>query len=223
MTPVNSPDALLTRFRFRLPCTARLRERFATLCVMLVALVIMGCQDNSATAPTAQDVSPIVGKVDSTSDSSTRSDTSSSARQQGKNMQAQNNNDNNAVRKPRDDSRRSKPVFVALVYSPKYTIKLGGLEKLHPFDIAKYDKIYNALIKDKVIKETAVIVPSAVTHDELRLVHSEDYLERLKERENIAAYLEAEVLLMVPMSLDEHVLGSFRMSTGGTILAARGA
>ena len=38
-----------------------------------------------------------------------------------------------------------------LVYSPGYNITAGGLEKVHPFDSTKYRRIYDFLIKKKII------------------------------------------------------------------------
>ena len=113
------------------------------------------------------------------------------------------------------------PLRVSLVYSPRYTIKLAGLEKLHPFDIAKYDKIHQQLLADGVIDANATQEPTALTDQDLLLVHTADYLERLKVRKNICEYLEADVLKWVPLSLEHHVLQPFRLASGGTLLAAR--
>ncbi len=110
---------------------------------------------------------------------------------------------------------------VALVYSSGYTIKLGGLEKLHPFDIAKYEKIHRQLLTDGVIADGITLSPKSLTDEDLRLVHTQDYLKRLTKRENIARYLEADALLLVPMSLEKAVLQPFRLASGGTLLAAR--
>ena len=57
--------------------------------------------------------------------------------------------------------RDGKPIAkrVAVVYSQGYGISLGGLEKLHPFDIGKYHKIYSALESDGVLKVEDVYVP----------------------------------------------------------------
>ena len=112
---------------------------------------------------------------------------------------------------------------VSLVYSPGYSIKLGGLEKLHPFDIAKYEKIHQQLLADGVVEAGATLEPSALDDQDLRLVHTADYLDRLKVRKNIAKYLEAEMLLAVPLSLEKRVLQPFRLASGGTLLAARHA
>ena len=119
--------------------------------------------------------------------------------------------------------RAEKPPRISLVYSPKYAIKLGGLEKLHPFDIAKYDKIHQQLLADGIIEANATLEPSPLSDQDLLLVHTADYLDRLKVRKNIAKYLEAEILLAVPLSLEKHVLQPFRVASGGTLLAARHA
>ena len=42
------------------------------------------------------------------------------------------------------------PFDVSVVYSPGYLIELGGLEKMHPFDIRKYEKIHKGLINDEL-------------------------------------------------------------------------
>lgn len=51
------------------------------------------------------------------------------------------------------------PFTVSVVYSPEYMIDLMGMEKLHPFDIAKYRKIYQALIDDGLLDESSVLAP----------------------------------------------------------------
>ena len=110
---------------------------------------------------------------------------------------------------------------VSLVYSPEYLIDLGGMEKMHPFDIRKYAKIYNGLLEEQLISAAAVLRPEALTVEDLKLVHTEDYLQRLKVRSNIANYLEADLLKVYSGSLDQAVLKPFRIASGGTLLAAR--
>ena len=119
------------------------------------------------------------------------------------------------------ESRIGKTSRVSLVYSAGYTINLGGLEKQHPFDIAKYDKIHQQLLADGIIDAGVTLKPSPLEDDDLLLVHTADYLKRLKVRVNIAKYLEAELLLALPLSLEKHVLQPFRLASGGTLLAAR--
>jgi len=121
-----------------------------------------------------------------------------------------------------DTPEEARPT-ATLVYSPKYLINLGGMEKMHPFDIRKYEKIYDALIDDGIIDANDFRVPKELTTEDLRLIHTEDYLERLKSRNNIAKYLEADLLRLYPGSLDKAVLRPFRRASGGTLLAAREA
>ena len=119
---------------------------------------------------------------------------------------------------------QDKTSIVPIVYSPKYKINVYGMEKLHPFDIAKYNKIFNGLKKDGLATKENVIVPEEVTREQLLLVHSEKYLESLKTTKNVARYLEAPVLNIIPdKKLDNMLVSRFRKAAGGTIEAARQA
>lgn len=111
---------------------------------------------------------------------------------------------------------------VPIVYSPKYKINVFGMEKLHPFDIAKYDKIYAGLKKDGLVTDKNLVNPSEVTREQMLLVHSPKYIDSLKKTANVAGYLEAPPLKIIPDSmLDRMVVSRFRKASGGTIAAAR--
>lgn len=118
-----------------------------------------------------------------------------------------------------------KPVNgVSIVYSKDYLITLGGIEKLHPFDIHKYDHIYQALVADGSLTASSIYVPSEITRDQLLLVHTGRYLESLKSKKAIAQYLEAPFAKLFTVDkLEKKVLRPFRLSSGGTLLAARQA
>lgn len=93
-----------------------------------------------------------------------------------------------------------------LFYHPKYTLSFGD----HVFPVRKYARV----------AERFSIVPAReVTDDELRLVHTEEYLRRLQAltRTPDRGYREFEV----PVTVE--VLEAFRWSTGGSIEAARTA
>jgi histone deacetylase 11 len=111
---------------------------------------------------------------------------------------------------------------IGVVYSPGYLIDLGGLERLHPFDIRKYAKIHKELVSDGLLTDELTIKPPLVTTDELLLVHSSQYLRDLEDHAKVARYLESGVLQFAPISLDR-VVDPFKRSTGGTIVAARQA
>ena len=113
---------------------------------------------------------------------------------------------------------------VSLVYSDSYLISLGGLERLHPFDIRKYERIAERLEADGFVGAGDYFAPASVDDRTMQLVHSQSYLETLNDGAAIARYLEAPILNTLPTSvLQRNVVGSFRFATGGTILAARRA
>ena len=111
---------------------------------------------------------------------------------------------------------------VAVVYSQKYQIDLGGAERLHNFDIRKYAKIYLALSTDGFLRPEDVFVPEPVSRAELLRIHTPQYLASLRDPARVARYLEAPIVTAMPAPLlDAGVLQPFRYATGGTILAAR--
>jgi histone deacetylase 11 len=113
---------------------------------------------------------------------------------------------------------------VAVVYSESYGIHLGGLERLHPFDIRKYRRIYNALEKDGVLTAADVYVPGELTPAQIRTVHTEGFVESLRNPATVAEYLEAPVTKGLPRRMIESgVLRPFRTASGGTLVAAREA
>ncbi len=70
-----------------------------------------------------------------------------------------------------------------LVYTPDYDIQFMGLKKLHPFDSCKYSRAWNLLhqeLGDRLQRMT-IAPPREVSHDELRLVHTAQYLEHWKD------------------------------------------
>ncbi len=115
---------------------------------------------------------------------------------------------------------KAKSAQVSLVYSDKYLIDLGGLEKAHPFDIRKYEKIYKQLLEDKLVEKDSAHEPDPLTRKDILLIHDPSYIDKLKKRRQLAKYLESELLLAYPFSLDHAILKPFRKASGGTILAA---
>jgi histone deacetylase 11 len=113
---------------------------------------------------------------------------------------------------------------VAVVFSPGYQVRLGGLERLHAFDITKYGKIHDALVEKGVLDATQVISPPPVSDEEVRLVHTEAFLESLDDPRRVATYLEASMIAVLPASVvKKKILRPLRLECGGTIAAARQA
>lgn len=111
---------------------------------------------------------------------------------------------------------------VALVYDPGYTIRLFGLQKCHPFDIGKYDRIAKALRRDGLMDESNWHRPELLDDASLSLVHSEAYLASLGDSGRVAHYLEAPALAWLPGGLlEKRVVRPFKLASGGTLLAAK--
>ncbi len=121
-------------------------------------------------------------------------------------------------------TRTQKDVNVAIVYSEDYGISLGGLEKLHSFDIHKYKRIYKQLLMDELIDPAHVYRPDEISEVDILRVHSKAFLQSLESTKTVARYLEAPAMKVLPRSMVESgVLSPFRRATGGTLLAARHA
>ena len=111
--------------------------------------------------------------------------------------------------------------FLCIVYSQRYQIDLGGMERLHPFDINKYAKIYLGLQEAGLIRPEDVFVPEAIDRADILRVHTPDYLARLERPDVLARYLEFGPAAIAPGWLtDAVILEPFRCATGGTLLAA---
>ncbi len=98
-----------------------------------------------------------------------------------------------------------------IVYSPRYRIDLG----LHVFPTEKYRLVYEQLIARGLIRPSDVVEPAAATWEELALVHTGDYLARLRDgtmTDDDVAQLE------IPYSRE--MVEGFRVMVGGTIQAA---
>lgn len=121
-----------------------------------------------------------------------------------------------------DKPTEPKDVKVAIVYRKEYEISLGGLEKVHPFDIHKYAKIHTQLRKKRLIRRDDTYEPEQIAPADLARIHLPKYLESLKSPEAAAKYLEMPLVAALPAGvLENGIIKPFRYATGGTLLAAR--
>jgi acetoin utilization deacetylase AcuC-like enzyme len=108
-------------------------------------------------------------------------------------------------------------VSVQVLYSPRYHIDIG----LHVFPTAKYHSIHARLIETRVISPEDVVEPDPASWDQLALVHTGDYLTRIR-----AGQLTAEEIGELQLPWSAPMVEGFRLMVGGTVdaaaLAARG-
>ncbi|XP_022732582.1 histone deacetylase 2-like isoform X2 [Durio zibethinus] len=90
---------------------------------------------------------------------------------------------------------------VPIIYSSYYDIRFFGIEKLHPFDSSKWDRIRGFLISEGHLDKNSIVEPFEASTDDLLVVPPlailPNWLVRMK------------------------VLSPFRRQVGGTILAAK--
>ncbi|XP_053155421.1 histone deacetylase 11 isoform X3 [Hemicordylus capensis] len=118
-----------------------------------------------------------------------------------------------------------------IVYSPDYNITFMGLEKLHPFDAGKWGKVINFLKEEKLIADDLIVRAQEATEEDLLVVHTRRYLNRLKKHilESfeewsfvVATITEIPPVLFLPNFLVQRkVLRPLRTQTGGTIMAGK--
>lgn len=106
---------------------------------------------------------------------------------------------------------------VRLFYRDEYVYDVVEAGIRHTFDVEKPRRIHDALIAARLVTAADFIAPAAVSDDELRLVHTAEYLAEIRRPEVLARLL----FLDPEHPWDERLLQPFLFATGGTVAAAR--
>ncbi len=102
--------------------------------------------------------------------------------------------------------------FVQVVYSPRYYVDFG----LHVFPTTKYGLVLQQLQDTGVVAAGDITEPRLATWEELALVHTPEYLERLR-----TGTMSPEQMAQLELPFSPGMVDAFRLMTGGTITAAR--
>ncbi|CAJ1051860.1 histone deacetylase 11 [Xyrichtys novacula] len=132
--------------------------------------------------------------------------------------------DNEGKKSPhRTDLYTNTPrTCLPIVYHPDYNITFMGLEKLHPFDAGKWGKVIHFLKEEEFITDENLIEAREATEEDLLVVHTKRYLNRLKWSLVVATITEIPPLMFLPNFLvQRRVLRPLRTQTGGTIMAGK--
>ncbi|XP_019941959.2 histone deacetylase 11 [Paralichthys olivaceus] len=109
-----------------------------------------------------------------------------------------------------------------IVYHPDYNITFMGLEKLHPFDSGKWGKVIRFLKEEQFLTDGNIVEALEATEEDLLVVHTKGYLNRLKWSLVVATITEIPPLMCLPNFLVQRkVLRPLRTQTGGTIMAGK--
>ncbi|RVE72433.1 hypothetical protein OJAV_G00042370 [Oryzias javanicus] len=109
-----------------------------------------------------------------------------------------------------------------IVYHPDYNITFMGLEKLHPFDSGKWGKVIRFLKEEGFLTDADIVEAREAKEEDLLVVHTKRYLNKLKWSAVVATITEIPPLLLLPNFLVQRkVLRPLRTQTGGTIMAGK--
>jgi acetoin utilization deacetylase AcuC-like enzyme len=101
---------------------------------------------------------------------------------------------------------------VQVIYSARYSIDIG----LHVFATSKYRLVHQRLIETGVIRPGDVIQPVPATWDELSLVHTPNYLRKMR-----TGTLTPDETARLELPFSPAMVEGFRLMVGGTLTAAR--
>ncbi|XP_076330785.1 histone deacetylase 11 isoform X3 [Tachypleus tridentatus] len=93
----------------------------------------------------------------------------------------------NSMREQDKDQRMEHSLYfdispdqIPIIYASEYNITFGGLEKVHPFDAAKWHNVHTFLKDASIITDTSTVSPKEATDEDLMVVHPQSYLNKLK-------------------------------------------
>jgi len=109
---------------------------------------------------------------------------------------------------------------VPIIYTDAYNIGFFGIEKLHPFDSAKYQKVFKALTAERaLLLPREMYSPIEATPRVLRLVHPTSYLKSLESSRTVASIMEVPPVAMLPNWLvQSKALKPMRHAVAGSML-----
>ncbi len=105
--------------------------------------------------------------------------------------------------------------FIRVIYSSDYLYTPPTVADSSLLDLTKYSKIKDKLFEEKSLRRYNLLRPDLCSYDDLRLVHSDAYLDSLKDPQVVSQYLKIDVGDM----LFDSVMEYYRAVTGGTLLA----
>ena len=112
--------------------------------------------------------------------------------------------------------RMFRKTHCKIVYRSEYLATIHAQDSYQSFDVMKFKKIRDQLIKDKLIKRSDVLTPPRISEEDLLLVHTRAYLDTLKSPMEVGKILNLNYV----NPWDEYIFEYFRYMAGGTLLAA---
>jgi acetoin utilization deacetylase AcuC-like enzyme len=98
-----------------------------------------------------------------------------------------------------------------LIYSDDYFLPIGS----HVFPAEKYKRVHDRLLETKVAEPSDFVAPQPATDEDILLVHTPRYVEKLK-----TGTLTAREQLEMEIPFSPELVQAFWLAAGGSILAA---
>lgn len=105
--------------------------------------------------------------------------------------------------------------MVRVFYSPRYYADIG---ENHIFPMRKFERVRERLLREGTLRAEQIVEPQPASVAELLLVHTEDYITRLR-----AGALTSRELRRLGLPWSKSLVRRSFFATGGTIQAARSA
>lgn len=102
-----------------------------------------------------------------------------------------------------------------VAYTPRYYADIG---EGHVFPIRKFELVRDRLLAEGTLAPAEVVEPQPASVEDVLLVHTDDYVTRLR-----AGALTARELRRLGLPWSKALVRRSFLATGGTLLAARGA
>ncbi len=101
--------------------------------------------------------------------------------------------------------------MIPIVHAARYHIDIG----LHVFPTRKYQLVLNRLLDAGVIRPSDVIEPQPASWDQLALVHTTEYLGKMRD-----GSLSNDELAQLELPWSAELVDGFRLMVGGTVRAS---
>lgn len=103
---------------------------------------------------------------------------------------------------------------MTVVYAARYHIDIGP----HVFPTEKYALVHARLLAERLVPPSDIVEPAPATWDQLALVHTSEYLEKMR-----TGTMTASDVAQLELPWSAELVDGFRLMAGGTIRAASDA
>ncbi len=106
------------------------------------------------------------------------------------------------------------PNYLTIIYRHEYFTTVFAGDNYQAFDVMKFKRVRDELIKQKLILPKNVLKPPKITEEQILRVHEQKYLQKLKNPVEVGKILGLDYV----NPWDDYIFEYFKYITGGTTL-----